>query len=73
MLKFIKDGKIVGILKDESSEPEGEAFKFRDENQHIKPPSQEKEDESVCGVGEESISSGTEAESKLPKVSNLSE
>lgn len=30
MLKFKKNGKIVGILKDESSEPEGEAFKFKD-------------------------------------------
>lgn len=30
MLKFKKDGKEVGVLKDNASEPEGEAFKFKD-------------------------------------------
>lgn len=31
MLRFKgKDGKVVGVLKDDASEPEGEAFKFKD-------------------------------------------
>jgi len=31
MIKFKnKDGKLVGILKDSSSEPEGEAFKIKE-------------------------------------------
>jgi hypothetical protein len=43
MLKFKKDGKLVGVLKDSADEPEGEAFKFKDENPHIKPAEPEKE------------------------------
>lgn len=31
MLKFKKNGKIVGVLKDSSSEPEGDIFEFNDD------------------------------------------
>jgi len=31
MLKFKKDGKLLGILKDDADEPEGDVFNFKDE------------------------------------------
>jgi hypothetical protein len=31
MLKFKLNGKIVGVLKDDASEPEGDVFKYKDE------------------------------------------
>jgi hypothetical protein len=30
MLKYKKEGKLLGVLKDDATEPEGDAFKFVD-------------------------------------------
>ena len=46
MLKFKKGGKILGVLKDDATEPEGEAFKFKDtikKEDHIETAEAEKE------------------------------
>ena len=51
MLKFKKDGKVLGVLKDEADEPEGEAFKFLDVKEDdiklAEPEEEEKEDATV--------------------------
>ena len=53
MLKFKKDGKVVGKLQDDANEPEGEAFKFKDEKEADIVPAEpeeettEEEDETV--------------------------
>lgn len=46
MLKFKKDGKEVGVLKDSATEPEGEAFEYKiQDNNHIEPASEEEKEE----------------------------
>lgn len=47
MLKFKLNGKIVGVLKDEASEPEGEVFKYKDDFPDMKTaePKEEPEEE----------------------------
>lgn len=48
MLKFKKDGKVVGVLKDEATEPEGTAFEFKDvkdpEGLHTETPEADEEE-----------------------------
>jgi len=46
MLKFKKDGKVVGILKDEATEPEGTAFNFTDSKEDADIETAEAETES---------------------------
>jgi hypothetical protein len=52
MLKFKSNGKIVGVLKDEANEPEGEAFKYKNEVLDMKTaePKEEPEEEEDATV-----------------------
>jgi len=47
MLKFKKNNKVVGVLKDEASEPEGDAFKFTDAKEPHTEMAEQQEEEAV--------------------------
>lgn len=50
MLKFKKDGKVVGVLKDDANEPEGEAFKLKDVKEEPKPAEEAEQEEEDATV-----------------------